>query len=327
MLFRTAVKLDTNKIQIGYKDKLCLMGSCFSDHIGMKLDRARFKLLNNPAGIVFNPVSLTRHLEYMLDKRKLKIGDWQYRDALWHHFDFHGKFSQKDKAEAHENLQKKLMEAGAFIRSATHLFITLGTAQVFLRESTGEVVANNHKFPIQEFRAKRLTVEEIKQAFSQVFDDLFRLNPAINIIFTVSPVRYTREGLEENQRSKAALILAIDSLQDGHRIHYFPSYEMFMDDLRDYRYYGDDLIHPGSQGVSYVWEQFVAYYFDDSTLAIMQEIDQLQRSIAHRPIHRDSQNHLNFRKKLLEKAILIQEKHPDIDLSPELAKLQSDARS
>jgi hypothetical protein len=294
------------------------MGSCFSDHIGKKLERSKFNTLNNPLGITFNPMSLVHQLDYVLTPGKLKAEQLEYHDGLWHHFDFHGCFSGNQKREVFGKLLEKLHTTNTFISRANYLFLTFGTAIVYKRNATQKVVANNHKFPIGQFTKKQLEIAEILSAMSAVLDKLYQLNPGIQIIFTVSPVRYVREGLIENQRSKANLILAVEKLCKKPTQHYFPSYELFIDVLRDYRFYASDLIHPNMLGIDFVWEKFRQSFFDEHTLQVEAEIDRLVKSTEHRPIHPESETHKAFLEKLKHQINDFASQYSQLDFSVEL---------
>lgn len=322
MKFRTEIELSKFNFSIDYNLPLMLMGSCFSDQMGRRLLINKFNVLSNPLGITFNPISLARQLNYCLDPKLLKKEDWAFRDGLWQHFDFHGRFSGKDKEEVHQRVEKALVNSADYLSRSRALFITFGTANVFVHQLINRVVANNHKFPIEEFRKCRLTVDEISEAFDSILPKLNALNPNLQIVFTVSPVRYTRDGLVENQRSKASLLLAAEKLCRDHDQHYFPSYEMFIDDLRDYRYFEKDLIHPGEQGVQYVWENFSRAFFSKETEELRKQVEALVLATNHRPIHPQSKNHFNFLSKIKKRIIAFQEKHPEISLYNELESVE-----
>jgi hypothetical protein len=322
MKYRTEIDLTKFNFNIDYNQPLVLMGSCFSDHMGKSLLTYKFDALSNPLGISFNPISVARQLNYCLDPSLLKREDWAFHDGLWHHFDFHGRFSGKDREKVHQTLEKALVICADYLSRSRALFITFGTANVYFHREKKMVVANNHKFPIADFSKARLTQDEIVQAFEPIIPRLKSLNPQLRIVFTVSPVRYTRDGLVENQRSKASLLLAVEQLCRDFDQHYFPSYEMFIDDLRDYRYYEKEMIHPGEQGVQYVWENFTRVFFSAKTEEMRKQVEGLVLSSKHRPIHPKSENHYNFLCKIKDKITAFQKEHPEIDLQKELASIE-----
>lgn len=319
MKFRTELTIPENNLKIAYEHSVLLMGSCFSDHIGKKLIRSKFQALNNPLGIVFNPISLVRQLEYIVDPSLLATEQLIKKHGLWHHFDFHGCFSGPDKDLVYEHLSRQLEISRSNLIKAKHLFLTLGTANVFINKGDNNVVANNHKFPIEDFIKHRLTIEEIKRPFLKVIEALNAINPELQIVFTISPVRYTREGLVENSRSKATLHMAIDEIQSlSSNVSYFPAFEVFVDDLRDYRYYNSDLIHPNEQGIEYVWELFKSCFFDEKTIDLEKEICRIIRSTEHRPIHVKSALHIAFLEKLNDQIEALVREHPFLNMKREL---------
>jgi hypothetical protein len=323
MDFRTEIELPDYDFHLSYTSTVTLMGSCFSDHMGRKLERYKFRSQSNPLGISFNPVSIANQLDYILGKRPLDRRDLAFRDGLWHHFDFHGRFSFPDRELAFRKLEESIRLTREVLFRSNVLFITLGTAMVFERRSTGRVVANNHKFPIGEFSARRLNVEEIVAVFSKIIPLLREENPAIRLVFTVSPVRYTREGLIGNQRSKATLLLAVDALEKLPGVHYFPSYEIFNDDLRDYRFYTGDMLHPGDLGIDYTWAKFRQAFFNAETLPLYNEVRRLVRSAEHRPIHPGSDLHRAFLLRLRDQILELTGNHPFLDFGPELEQIDS----
>jgi len=323
MTFRTIISTPAFPFRIGYEHRILLMGSCFSDHIGKRLTDSRFLTRSNPLGIVFNPLSLARQFDYLFDPGLLDFSDWKKNDGLWHHFDFHGQFSGPDLEEVHRVLLSRLESTAAFLKGTDYLFLTFGTASVFRWKGTGRVVANNHKFPIGDFTRDRLSPETIQGVFIPAIEKLKNINPALRVILTLSPVRYTREGLIENQRSKASLVLAIDELCRATGAFYFPSYEIFTDDLRDYRFYANDLVHPGDQGIEYTWEIFRKAFFEEKTLEVLSETERLVASTRHRPIHPGSDLHQRFIRKLMEDISQFMTLHPGIDFTVEMEKLKS----
>lgn len=322
MIFMTEVEFPKYNFSIQYSDPICLMGSCFSDHIGSKLLRDKFQVSSNPLGITFNPISLVRQLDYVLDPGTLRMEDLEQGNGLWHHFDFHGRFSNVSKEATFRGILTGLESTREFLFTSGFLFITMGTATVYRHKKSGNVVANNHKFPLDYFVKRRLEVIEIVDAFEGVLHELKKHNPDLKVIFTVSPVRYTRDGLMENQRSKAVLHLAVDALQKLPNVYYFPSFELFVDELRDYRFYANDMIHPGQQGISFTWEKFKEVFFDKQTMKINEEVERLVRSSEHHPIHPHSDLHLAFLNKLKKEVNAFQQQYPQMDFGAELSRIE-----
>jgi len=323
MKFRTKIPVQDYPFAISYTDPVFLMGSCFSDNIGTKLHRSKFRVLSNPMGIVYNPLSIARQIEFIIDPKKLKESGLYSNDELWHHFDFHGKFSSPDKLKVLETIQEQLTQSALFLKKSKYLFITFGTANVFYKKDINQVVANNHKFPIELFEKKRLKIDVMLGEFNKILKKLSLFNPDLKVVFTISPVRYIRDGLVENQRSKSSLFMLVDELEKNERAYYFPSFEIFIDDLRDYRFYGEDLLHPADSGLEYTWKQFKESFFDEKTIKVEKEVMQVVKASEHRPIHSESESHKKFRSGLLEKCKAFIYRYPFIDLSEEVDSIKN----
>jgi len=325
--FRTEIGKLTYPFHIQYGDKTILMGSCFSNHVGAKLEKYKFGVLSNPLGIIFNPISIAQSLEYIIGENKLKLSQLKFRDNLWHHFDFHGSFSHPEKEVVLSEIHQQILASAKYLKKADFLFITFGTADIFALKNNRQVVANNHKFPIDDFVKMSLEVEEIVERYRKLIKKILSINSKLKIVYTISPVRYIRDGLIENQKSKATLLLAVDQLVDGDRSFYFPSYEIFNDDLRDYRFYKEDLIHPSEEGINYTWNIFVNSFMNESTQLLQKEIKRYVKSINHRPIHEKSKNHQNFLLELEKDLIAFKQVNPGIDFSKELQYLDEKCSS
>lgn len=321
--FRTTFPPFSSEVSISHTDRTLCIGSCFAEQIGGRLERLKFSTLTNPFGIVFNPVSIGRSLERLLSLAAVFTEtDLVEHQGLWHSFEHHGRFSHPDKSTALDGINQAFSTAKAFLENTNWLVVTLGTAHVFVLKKTGEVVANCHKIPAGEFERRRISVSEVVAALLPTFERLKAEIPNLEIIVTVSPVRHLRDGLTENQRSKATLLLALDEIgQQLPYVHYFPAYEILLDDLRDYRFYAEDMAHPSPQATNYIWQYFSQAFFDEKTQALCSRIEQLLTALTHRPFHPQSIEHQTFAKKQLVTLEQLSAEFPYLDFGRELELL------
>ena len=260
--FRTHLPLPKYDFGINHSHHVMCLGSCFAENIAQKLQNFKFSTLLNPHGILYNPVSIEKSLNQLRSAHQFSESDLLGHQGLWHSFDHHGQFSMPDQKDTLKKINERLEEGHHFLKNANRLIVTLGTANVFVYKKSGEIVANCHKLPGNEFERKRLKVETIVKKLSPIFSKLKTEKPGLHIITTVSPIRHIRDGLVENQRSKATLLLALDQIcADLEFVHYFPSYEILLDDLRDYRFYEADMIHPNEVALNYIWDIFKTAFF------------------------------------------------------------------
>lgn len=288
--------------KIGHKHQLFLIGSCFTENIGSKLKQLKFSVIENPNGILFNPVSIAKSLASYIENRQYTGADLFYQNESWNSWEHHSRFSHPDKDTCLKMINQSQQAAHQFIKTADWLFITVGSA--FVYELTGAVtppsnqntvVANCHKVPTDKFLKKLLTTTEVEDAFKSTIEKIIAFNPAIKIIFTISPVRHLRDGFVENNRSKAILIQAVHKLvEEGVNLFYFPAYELVIDDLRDYRFYAEDMVHPNYAATNYVWEKFIAAAIDESSQFLMKDIQQLNTAMNHKPFNPSSEAHQKF---------------------------------
>ncbi|RYG06546.1 MAG: GSCFA domain-containing protein [Chitinophagaceae bacterium] len=298
------------KEQIDHRDPILLTGSCFSENIGDKLADLKFNVLQNPNGIIYDPISITNSFLAAIDKVLVKEDELAESGGLWHSWDHHGSFSGTDRAEVTARINDSVLQSHLFLSSAKWVFITLGSAFHYTIAENGRDVANCHKFPANTFKKNLLTIEAIKSSLDTCIHRLFHFNRDLKIIFTVSPVRYIRDGLVENNLSKARLIEVVQHLVSKFTgIYYFPAYEIVNDVLRDYRFFKEDLVHPSAQAVDYVFEQFATGCFTKPTLDLTAEIAALNTAIAHRPLHPDSEPHKKFSEELKRRVAAFEEKH------------------
>ena len=285
MKFRTEITLSPAAFSISHSDKVMMIGSCFVENISERMLHAGFAVNVNPFGVVYNPASVADSLRQLIVYQPYTEEDLFLHEGIYHSFSHHSRFSGTDKVAVLEKINTSLAEASDFLRQANLLIITFGTASVYCLASTGEIVSNCHKLPAREFEEKRLTVEQITELWKQLIKELRTVNPDLKILFTVSPIRHRKHGEHANQLSKSVLLLAIDEIVQSHtQCFYFPAYEIVLDDLRDYRFYADDLIHPNSQAIEYIWEKFSDTYFEPPTVELIREYEKQQKRNAHKPI-------------------------------------------
>ena len=298
MKLYTSVDIAPSARKIGYGDKILLLGSCFADNIGAKFAEHYFQTTINPLGTLYNPASIA--LAITDSQHSIPDSRLIYHNGLWHSMMHHGTFSGKDKAavqarclDGYERLQRALKEA-------TTVIVTFGTAWVY--EMDGQVVANCHKLPANRFTRRCLAVDEIVEMWQPIVASM----PDKHWIFTVSPIRHVKDGLHANQVSKAILLQAVDELGQS----YFPSYEIMMDELRDYRFYAEDMVHPSPVAVEYIWQQFVASYMHERTQEEMRALHQLWLDRHHRLLHPDSEEAERFRLHVEKQMVALKERYP-----------------
>jgi hypothetical protein len=310
---------------IMHKDKLFLIGSCFTENMGEKLKKYKFSILENPNGILFNPVSVTEALtSYMENSLVTEANLFQLNEG-WHSWKHHSRFSGLSAEDSLNKINTSTSNAHDYLKRADYLMITLGSSWIYtltdkaINAKPGSIAANNHKAPADWFYRRLMTTEEVLQTLDNTLYRLFHFNSKLKIIFTISPVRHLREGVVENNRSKAVLIQAVHHLVDKFdRLYYFPAYELVIDDLRDYRFYAEDLVHPNYSATQYVWEKFINACIDEKAKSLMEEIHSINLAYQHKPFNASSEQHKKFLQSFYEKTKAIQEQHPDLDFKKEL---------
>lgn len=316
MQFTTQIPIPKSNHPIDYNSGVVCLGSCFAVNIGQKFDYFKFRNTTNPFGILFHPEALEKFISFAVNVKEFKEGDIFFNNERWHFFDAHSDLSHPDKDVLLERLNTAASSAYTTLKTASHVIITLGTAWVYRSTETGNLVANCHKVPQKEFTKELLSVEAIKQSLKNILSMLEQGNPAINVIFTVSPVRHIKDGFTENQWSKSNLITALHEVLKSEICNlksvYFPSYEIMMDELRDYRFYAEDMIHPNQVAISYIWERFTQTWITQEAQQTMQEADNIQKGLQHRPFNPDSVQHADFTAKLQAKITALQQMHPHI---------------
>jgi hypothetical protein len=325
-------EFDIKKLQkpIHHQHRLMLLGSCFTENIGEKLRKHKFCVMENPHGILFNPVSVAEALtEYAESKQYAESDLFQYNEA-WHSWHHHSRFSGLSAQETLDKINASNKAAHEYLKHTDYLMLTLGSAWTYTftekaeNAQPGSVAANNHKAPADWFIKKLLTPEETITLLESALNKLQIINPELQIIFTISPVRHLREGVVENNRSKAVLIQAVHTLTERKdNVYYFPAYELVIDDLRDYRFYAEDLVHPNYFATQYVWEKFTDACMTEETRKLMEEIAAIDSAFRHKPFNPYSNQHKKFLSSFLEKTKTMQTEFPFLDFTEEIKYFQS----
>jgi len=280
---------------IDYNSQILLLGSCFSENIGNKLQYFQFQSLQNPLGILFHPKAIEKLVTNAINQKKYSEADVFQHNERFHSFDAHSVLSDASQEELLNKLNQAIQQTNKQINESTHIIITLGTAWIYRFVETDEIVANCHKVPQKKFLKELLSVNDIAESLDSIVTLIRDENPKVNFIFTVSPVRHLKDGFVENQRSKAHLISAIHQIVNPrNRMFYFPSYEIMMDELRDYRFYAEDMIHPNTTAIQYIWEKFVQSWISEAVLPTMKQVDSIQKRLQHKPFNPNSKEHQKF---------------------------------
>ncbi|MBN2669031.1 MAG: GSCFA domain-containing protein [Bacteroidales bacterium] len=313
MLFRTEIKSKPSAFQIDYQSKILMIGSCFSDNIGNKLKSSNFDVLSNPFGVLYNPISVATALRNILNNKQYNKSDLFVDQGLHHSFDHHSMFSDLDETVTLYRIKEASSTASNHLKETQFLFLTFGTAFVYELKETRQIVSNCHKLPAKLFDHYLLKPEAIVEIYSSLINNLNQFLPNLQIILTVSPVRHWKDGAHENQISKSILHYSIHQLEQiFENVSYFPSYELLMDDLRDYRFYEQDLIHPNNLAVDYIYEHFQSTYFNASTLKLEQDILKIKKALQHRPFNPESESHLKFLKQVDLQIQTLKNRFPNI---------------
>ncbi len=319
--FHLSVPLPDRFPPFRHETPVLSLGSCFAEHLGSYLQRYKFPVVLNPFGILYNPLSLSKALRYLLGQETLSRDALFEHRSLWRHLDFHTHFAHPSREAAWQAMQASLRSAQEFLQRCDRLMLTFGTAFVYETAEGQQAVANCHQLPAASFTKRRLSPNEIVEALQTVLRDLQLLRPGLEVVLTVSPVRHVRDGVHQNQLSKAALLLACEQLCTGERVCYFPSYELLLDELRDYRFYARDRVHPSAEAVDYIWERFSGLCFPEETQLLMREIEKVVRASEHRPLHPGSEAHQAFVARQRLRLQELAQRYPDIDFSREWERL------
>jgi hypothetical protein len=311
MNFTTKIAIEKYQNPIDYTSKILSFGSCFAENIGAKFEYFKFQNTTNPFGIIFNPVSIEKLANRIVNKIEFTENDIFFHNDLWHCYEVHSDLSHSSKEEFLQNLNEIISFSYSQIVSLTHCIITYGTSWIYKNKVSNEVVANCHKVPQNQFDKEILSTEIVQKSIENTINLIQKVNPKCQFIFTISPVRHIKDGFVENQRSKAHLITAIQNLQfKTCNSQYFPSYEIMMDELRDYRFYADDMLHPSQIAIDYIWIKFFENYVSETEFETMNEICSIQKSLLHRPFNPETESHQKFLENLQQKIAKLQQQMP-----------------
>ena len=317
MQFRTKIPILQSNFKIDYNAKIVSLGSCFAVNMAEKFDYVKFENTCNPFGILFHPLAIEKLIDFAVSRKQFTEKDVFFHSERWHCFDVHSDLSNSSKDELIANLNAIVVSTKLQLQSASHIIITYGTSWVYRNLESNTIVANCHKVPQAAFSKEILSVETIEKSIQNSLDLIQKINPKVNFIFTVSPVRHLKDGFVENQLSKAHLITAIHQILQSAICNlqsaiYFPSYEIMMDELRDYRFYAEDMIHPNQIAIDYIWQRFSETFISEESHSIMKEVETIQKGLAHRPFNSNSESHQQFLSKLQDKMVELQKQFPQI---------------
>ncbi len=317
MKFRTEIPSLSSPFRLTYEKPMLFLGSCFTDNIGLNLKELYFPILINPFGVVYNPLSVKKSLEILIEEKIYTEKDLQHFNGLWYSWDHHSSFSNPEKHEILNKINTEIAEGVQILKKSSFLLITFGTSRVYRLRDTNQIVCNCHKKPASIFNRELLEVDTIVKEYEELYLKISKINPSIRFIFTVSPVRHWKDGAHGNQVSKSILFLALEKIKEIYKdaYDYFPSYEFLMDDLRDYRFYSDDLLHPNGIAIEYIWQKFMESYFDPETKTIIETLGKIIKASRHRVNFPGSKQHNEFSGRQLDQIFELEKKYPFLDLT------------
>ena len=319
MNFITPIQIPPSTIRIGYEHRTMIIGSCFAEAIGQRLSDLLFPVDLNPFGILYNPDSIAAAIRRLMDGNLFTADELTRYDDLYHSLLHHGSFSAPTADECLEQINARLSAGAEFLAAADRIIVTFGTSYVYRWKGTGAVVGNCHKMPDSYFRRERLSVDKVVHRWNLLLDSMVRRRPEVKWIFTVSPVRHLRDGAHENNLSKSVLHLLIEKLISLYPTiaNYFPAYELMMDELRDYRFYAEDMCHPSPAAVHYISDRFESTYMDAKTRAWLRRAEALHRDLQHRPFRPDSDAHRRF---LVQTKLKLKQLRAELPTPPTFAR-------
>lgn len=314
MQFTTKIPIEKYSFPISYESRIVSFGSCFAENMAEKFDYFKFQTAMNPFGIIFNPVSIEKLILRITEMNWFTEKDIFFHNELWHCYEVHSELSNPNKEAFLIRLNQLIEESHKQITSASHLIITLGTAWMYRNVALNEIVANCHKVPQKQFVKELLPIEIIEKSISNTIETIHKINPTCKFIFTISPVRHIKDGFVANNLSKAHLIAALHSTFESRDLNfnYFPSYEIMTDELRDYRFYREDMLHPTQIATDYIWQQFAVNYISDASAKLMERIGNIQKDLSHRSFQPQSEQHQKFLQQLEIKKKVLQDEFPFI---------------
>lgn len=321
----TQVRIPKANFRLTHTEEIILFGSCFVENIGKKLLDSKFKADINPFGTLYNPASIAEAIRILLREERFTTNHLFRHEDVYHSFSHHSRFSSTSETKCLEQINNTLSRSANTIRKAKRMIVTFGTASVYKLKSTGQTVSNCHKLPEKLFERRMLTVEEIVTEWKTLLLSLWEQNPKLKVLFTVSPIRHWKDGAHGNQLSKATLLLAIEQLQQAfaEQTCYFPAYEIMMDELRDYRFYADDMLHPSAQAVEYIWQRFAESMLTPETKEILNKWSEIQKALNHKPFQPESEGYKQFISQTLLKMKRLNEKFPYFDITNEIEMTQT----
>ena len=312
-MFRTEIPIEKSQHQINYDARILSLGSCFAQNISEKLSFFKFQNTANPFGIIFNPIAIERIVERSVNQEFYTEKDIFFHNEMWHCFEVHSKLSALSKDLFLENLNHLLKTTFSELQTISHCIITLGTSWIYRNNHSANVVANCHKIPQNQFTKELLSTATISKSIANTINLIESVNEKVRFIFTISPVRHLKDGFIENNVSKSNLITSLFKIiEDNAALDYFPSYEILLDELRDYRFYANDMLHPSQIAIEYIWKKFRESYIQNDLNPILNEIDSIQKSLLHKPFNENSQSHVAFLQKLQSKIEKIAIQFPTI---------------
>lgn len=321
--FRTRIEIPDSPVKMGYHTKSLWMGSCFSDTIGRIMAGYKFPVLLNPFGTLFNPFSIGENILHLIAGKPFMHDDLQFHNGLWFSFSHYTGFSHPDPHTCLSAINNSLITASAWLKQCDFLILTFGTARIFRLQTDGRIVANCHKLPASSFVSTLSEPAAVISYYDAVICSLKNMNPALRIIFTLSPVRHWSDGAENNQLSKSILHYCIHEIMKRHdQIYYFPAYEIQLDELRDYRFYAADMLHPSDQAGLYIWERFSDTWIGGDSKKVMAGVTAVLKAVGHRPLHTETTNHKKFTQNTIRQIEHLTRQYPFLDFSNEIALMQ-----
>lgn len=321
--FRTEVNIEEAKQKISIDSKILSIGSCFTENIGNKLLNNKFDIKINPFGILYNPQSIAITINQLLNNYEFSNKDLIEQEGSWYSIFHHGRYTDENSQRLLKNINQEAEISREFIKKTDFIFITFGTSWVYELKEKKQIVSNCHKLPAKSFERFSLSVDEVVSIWTKTITELLTLNPNVQIILTVSPIRHLKDGAVENQQSKATLLLAVAELiKTFANVHYFPAYELMMDDLRDYRFYNDDMLHPSPFAVNYIWQNFKKTWIDKQATVFIGEVEKVYKSLNHKPFRKNTMTYQQFLDHQLFYLNNLQKKYPKVDFTKEIEQIK-----
>jgi hypothetical protein len=316
--FRTEVELPKIHRQLSYRQNALMVGSCFTDNIGNYLSSHYFPVQTNPCGILYNPASIATCIDFLVKGKQLDPSDLFFANGLWNSFHFHSRYSNYNKDKALAAMNESLSVASQNLKTASHLFVTFGTSWIFREKDQNTIVGNCHKLPANKFNREKLSVEDIAGIWIPLLNNLFAIQPNLSVVLTISPIRHLKDGSFENQLSKSTLFLLIEQLLThfgAEKITYFPSYELVMDELRDYRFYATDMLHLSETATAFIQEKFNEVFFDKESKDIIFKVGKIVKTLAHKPFQQENSAYQELLSKMEKEVEKIAFDHPGIEIN------------